>query len=148
MVVSFVNGHIYTFDLERTSLYTNLIYKDNKLMLFDKPTKGEHLENTILHLVQDGCRVIASNHKVINLDNSVVNAFTKEFLQYFVDCFNNQLDVNIDATCGICDKCGAYQLLSYNTCNYNGVCNGKVVFAVYMPHFTDNIKIINSNIII
>lgn len=28
---------------------------------------------------------------------------------------------------GICNKCGAYQYLSYITCNYNGVCNGRVV---------------------
>jgi hypothetical protein len=28
---------------------------------------------------------------------------------------------------GKCEKCGATQLLSYSICNYNGMCNGKVV---------------------
>lgn len=28
---------------------------------------------------------------------------------------------------GICSECGASQFLSYGTCNYNGVCAGKVI---------------------
>jgi hypothetical protein len=28
---------------------------------------------------------------------------------------------------GICSKCGAQQFLSYKYCNYNGVCNGKII---------------------
>lgn len=28
---------------------------------------------------------------------------------------------------GKCDKCGAIQFLSYKRCNYNGICDGKVI---------------------
>lgn len=28
---------------------------------------------------------------------------------------------------GVCDTCGAIQFLSYITCNYNGVCKGKII---------------------
>ncbi len=28
---------------------------------------------------------------------------------------------------GVCDKCGATQFLSYVVCNYNGICDGKVI---------------------
>ena len=32
---------------------------------------------------------------------------------------------------GVCNKCGATQLLSYGICNYNGICKGIVIPIVY-----------------
>lgn len=28
---------------------------------------------------------------------------------------------------GYCEKCGAYQFLSYHVCNYNGICKGRIL---------------------
>lgn len=34
---------------------------------------------------------------------------------------------------GTCNKCGAYQFSSYLVCNYNGICNGKVIPSLPRP---------------
>jgi len=43
-------------------------------------------------------------------------------------CTIKEVLIEIDSNIGICEKCGAEQLLSYITCNYNGICHGKVIY--------------------
>lgn len=43
-------------------------------------------------------------------------------------------EIELSDHMGICSECGAEQLLSYTTCNYNGICQGKVI---PIPKVTD-----------
>ena len=55
---------------------------------------------------------------------------------------NSFVELEMDEKCGVCEECGAYQLLSYATCNYNRICHGHIVKT---PKISDGnrIKIIN-----
>ena len=51
------------------------------------------------------------------------------FMNSFIEskCSITEVLIEIDSNIGICEDCGAEQLLSYNICNYNGICKGHVV---------------------
>ena len=54
----------------------------------------------------------------------------KNTLIYYQIKNNQQMNTQIQEAAnkmGVCDTCGAIQFLSYITCNYNGVCKGKII---------------------
>ena len=57
---------------------------------------------------------------------------SQSFIQKYVDEYNKgniitDVLVEYDDKMGYCNKCNAYQYSSYIGCNYNGICDGKVI---------------------
>jgi len=65
-----------------------------------------------------------------SIPSKKLNSLTNEMILKIYKKFMVE-DLKYEDEIGVCNKCGATQLLSYNKCNYNGICNGIVIPIVY-----------------
>ena len=68
---------------------------------------------------------------------------SQSFIQKYVEEYNKgniitDVMVEYDDTMGYCDKCSAYQYSSYLGCNYNGICDGRVIPDIKLKVSKDN----------